>query len=793
MSLLDDASELNGLFKDLQDYMQRASDEATNLSSSFSKASSSLQSLVDIASKVADKKRDINKASTEEIEALQKQLQLTKEKLNSQSEILKNQIRSTNQDKQRLGNAIQLNQREKSRLESLQNVRRLTSAEQKTLREITSELARQEREYDSLTSQINEAGQLYAETRNAIRDTNGDIVQLEQSLQRAFNTAKFNEGFERIKKTLSSIPTPFDGMLSPLNMINNIIGFVVGGIKDIDKEMGDAAKSMNMTYGEIAKSKMEMVEFAKSSEIPLANSKNLNAQVVELNKSLGSSVAFENMGKALQEDVALMGELVAKAGYTAEETNSMLKYTMATGQSAKDAMKIGLSTAKIEGMKRGVLLNQKEIMKDIAKSSEAIKLSTSGGTAGLVKAAAAAKALGTDLATVDKIAGSLLNFEQSIESELQAELLTGKQLNLETARQASLNGDLATVADEVAKNIGSAAEFSKMNRIQQEELAKAVGMSREELAKTLVEQEALKSIGAASMEEARAKYDALVAQKGEAAALKELGDEALAKQFQQMSLDEKRQEAQKQMQDMLATQVVPTMAHISQIFEKVWGIVKGIIESLGGMKVILIAIAAIIGAKMALGMAQFGKGVMDSIKATRALAVAEKQSAIASIFSGVWKALGGLPIVGPVLAGAAIAGGIAYLASSMTADDMVSPGGNSGGYGKRTLFGPEGAIKLNDKDTVIAGTNLFGNDVKSEPGKATDFAGKGEIKIGGGGGGADMSGVISAINGLRSDINALASRPINVSVDGKKIIDATTGSNPNEDGDAMRKNSYKVQ
>jgi hypothetical protein len=59
---------------------------------------------------------------------------------------------------------------------------------------------------------------------------------------------------------------------------------------------------------------------------------------------------------------------------------------------------------------------------------------------------------------------------------------------------------------------------------------------------------------------------------------------------------------------------------------------------------------------------------------------------------------------------------------------MVSPA-PGGGYGKRTLMGPEGAIQLNDKDTVIAGTNLFGNDVKSEPGKATQMGNKGEIKV----------------------------------------------------------------
>jgi hypothetical protein len=132
----------------------------------------------------------------------------------------------------------------------------------------------------------------------------------------------------------------------------------------------------------------------------------------------------------------------------------------------------------------------------------------------------------------------------------------------------------------------------------------------------------------------------------------------------------------------------------------------------------------------------------------------------------------------PVILGGV--GAIMGLIASFTANDMMSA---PPGYGKRTLLGPEGAIQLNDKDTVIAGTNLFGNDVKSEPGKATQMGNKGEIKLKSEGG--DMSAVIAAIN-------ALANRPINVSIDGKKVIEATTGANPNTQGDENRKNSYKM-
>lgn len=55
---------------------------------------------------------------------------------------------------------------------------------------------------------------------------------------------------------------------------------------------------------------------------------------------------------------------------------------------------------------------------------------------------------------------------------------------------------------------------------------------------------------------------------------------------------------------------------------------------------------------------------------------------------------------------------------------MISPGSGSGGYGNRTLFGPEGAISLNNKDTVIAGTNLGGNTGRSDSGMSAKLMDK---------------------------------------------------------------------
>ncbi len=105
----------------------------------------------------------------------------------------------------------------------------------------------------------------------------------------------------------------------------------------------------------------------------------------------------------------------------------------------------------------------------------------------------------------------------------------------------------------------------------------------------------------------------------------------------------------------------------------------------------------------------------------------------------------------------------------MQGDDVVSPG-----YGKRTLMGPEGAIALNDKDTVIAGTNLFdkkGDDVVSEPGKITTFKKENEIKAPSGG--TDMSAVIAKLDALTAAVQSFGTKPVQVAVtmDGKKVAE----------------------
>ena len=100
-----------------------------------------------------------------------------------------------------------------------------------------------------------------------------------------------------------------------------------------------------------------------------------------------------------------------------------------------------------------------------------------------INAGVAARKLGLEMSAVASISESLLNFETSIEAQMNASLLLGRQINLDRARQLALAGDQEGVMKEILKQVGGEAEFNKMNVIQRKALAESVGVNVEQLSR----------------------------------------------------------------------------------------------------------------------------------------------------------------------------------------------------------------------------------------------------------------------------------------------------------------------
>ena len=212
----------------------------------------------------------------------------------------------------------------------------------------------------------------------------------------------------------------------------------------------------------------------------------------------------------------------------------------------------------------------KSILEEISKVSASTTLSLGAQPEALTEAVYKAKALGLELSKVEGIADSLLDFESSITNELEAEMLIGRDLNLEKARLLALNNDIAGVAEEIASQVGTAADYTKMNRIQQEALAKAVGMTKDDLATSLMEREALVKLTGIEGDTAKERFNTLVKEVGLEEAKKRIGDENLANMYASESIQDRFTQSVEKMKEIFVS--------VAEVLMPIFDIISGIVE-----------------------------------------------------------------------------------------------------------------------------------------------------------------------------------------------------------------------
>lgn len=291
-----------------------------------------------------------------------------------------------------------------------------------------------------------------------------DAVQEAEEAMR--NTAK--DGGSKLQVLMAGLGPLAKGfgkaLTDPATIINKIISSFLEVNKqsvELERLTGQNSQAMAGANFEVA-STVDVLKVA----VELTQQLGVNAQNAFSSDVLAGAAGLKNeMGLAADE----AGGLAVMAQTTTGDINGMVDGIVATTSAFNKANRSAVS--------------QGQILKDVATTSDSIKLSLGNNPAMIAKAASAARRLGLELKDVDQIAGSLMNFEDSISAELEAELLTGKQLNLEKARELALKNDLAGLGDEIFKNSVDINEFGKMNRIQQESYAKALGLTKDQLAR----------------------------------------------------------------------------------------------------------------------------------------------------------------------------------------------------------------------------------------------------------------------------------------------------------------------
>ena len=271
---------------------------------------------------------------------------------------------------------------------------------------------------------------------------------------------------------------------NPMIMIASAVIGLMKMLLSVNNEITEIGRGLGISANEARDVRANFAAIQGAS----SNILNTTAEIAKaqgtLNAALGTSATMIS-GKILDG----MATLQNRMGLSAEAATSFAQSAMLSGKSVKELTVDAVGSALAVEKERGTRLDIKGILKETGTITGQIRAQLGGSVEAIASAVAKAKSLGMELKGVAAAGKQLLNFEQSISAELEAELLTGKQLNLEKARLAALTGDQNTLAEELSKNAGNFYEFSQLNTLQQDALAKAVGMEADQLSDILMKKE----------------------------------------------------------------------------------------------------------------------------------------------------------------------------------------------------------------------------------------------------------------------------------------------------------------
>jgi len=258
----------------------------------------------------------------------------------------------------------------------------------------------------------------------------------------------------------------------------------------LDEFNGKLTKNFGISQKQATELNKEFLKTKSTADSEFVTVSGISDAFIALNSKAGTFAEFSD------ETLNTFAKLNKQAGISTETLTELNYLTYLNKGTLEDTTKEFTGQLALLSGQTGQALNLKQLQEDIKNVSAAVKLNFGGSATAIAEAVFKAKALGLELKDLESISSSLLNFQSSIEDELSAELLTGKQLNLEGARYAALMGKQGMLAEELSKNIGTAADFTNMTVIAQDALAKSLGMNRNQLAETLIQQERLNSLNA---------------------------------------------------------------------------------------------------------------------------------------------------------------------------------------------------------------------------------------------------------------------------------------------------------
>lgn len=583
--------ELRDRFADIGKELNKQDRAYKNLNKSFDK-------LVNYADELSDIQYDLASSTLKETKGLQSKVNLEFQRLKTNAKYLKQQVESGKLQGEELAKAQELLAFAEDEVKTLEEK---VGYQQDFNNAIDETYKRQKRVHNA----VGITGKLIGGLGNLLEKVGfeefGEEIEHAKEKMGALAVEITNNGEKAagfvgtMKVGLTGLASIGKSVLSALSdplVVFGLMHKAVHGLIDLSKEFTSNVAKTGIGFGVAGKEAEHMYHGLEQASSMYYLPEEIVENSIKASDALG--MVLNPLSKFSQENAKVMQDLTTRLGYSEEVAGSLIRISTALGKNFKVVDKNVASTVNSFNKQNKTGVSLRKVMETIADASASTRFNITGGEKGLAKAASIAAKYGMSMDEVANSAKSLLNFEDSISNELEAELLIGKDLNLERLRYAALTGDTETSLKEQEKLVRQNFKNLKGNVIAQEAFAKSIGMSVEDVAKMAEQQELMSKMSPKQLQQ----YQQTQAEQAK-----------LAKDAE--SFDRSLKAAAMEMKKAL----LPLVQAITPLFVKIANAIGTIGKSLSGetgkmiLKIVGIAAGGVIAGKAAMGIKNMFSGI----------------------------------------------------------------------------------------------------------------------------------------------------------------------------------------
>ena len=709
-------ADLDKRFKNIIDEVQTTDDGVKKVTKSF-------DTLLGVAQKVQDHQSGANKLSEKEAKSLIDKVESERKRLANNQKLLAVEQEALKVKQEE--NKLELTSKSNSikDLENQAKTRSLTEGELKTLQELKQEEALLLDTQANINSELKLNEQLQKKINTVIKGQDKNYEKLKEQLKAAKKEAEnmrkalglsgaaidgigkaFNKlglggltsimGLDEAKEKMADVADRItDGgkkaaglggqfrilvaglkevgasilknLTDPVVIVTGLVAGLTASIKGLislfeesAKYTGDIAKTFGVSADEASKIG-DNLRSAAGSDFFMNNE-----QARAAFDAMANATGVINSNFSDQKAVSAMNDMVTYAGRSVEAYGGLLRMGKLNNMEADDMEKSLRGQLTLLQKNNKLRINENQAVEMVAKASATVRMNLGANPKKLADAAFYATKLGMTLDEISSAAEQTLNFESAIQSQLEYQLLSGKEINIDAYQQAALSGDAATASKELNRLIEEQGPAIQGNVLAQESLAKTLGISREQLMKSLELQKVQKKVGGdvaeiekainaemakgLTLEEASAKvgeksYESIVKQNKNAAVFSNTVSQIKESFMNALSGSEGfknlfSEENVKHYVDVIQQDVIPAVVKLAQLAGKFIGFlskketietlkngfnglvdtikllkepIKFIVENLGTISKILLAIATV---KVGMNIAKGIGGIFSTIK-----------------------------------------------------------------------------------------------------------------------------------------------------------------------------------